>query len=177
MWKIRSFLRLYLHVSVDLLHRLRLMVTEETHGGDGTGSPVRPITADTDAFNPSETGSFKNNLLPEILTHHLPCQPARGRPRSAPPPSSSPAPGTGGGDSEEKTLPPLYMKLLRTNRNKHLLVANVIISNDSDPCNLILVCLFHLHSCCLVPNKLKVLNVGTKRRRCDADYDFRYFEG
>lgn len=119
MWKFRSFLRLYLHVSVDLLHRLRLMVTEETHGRDRMSLPVRPITADTDAFNPSETGRFKNNLLPEILTH-LHRLPARGHPHSAPPPSSSPAPGTGDGDSEEKTLQPLYMKLLHTKRKKYL---------------------------------------------------------
>lgn len=36
----------YLHVRVDLLQRLRLVITEQTHCRDWMSLPVRPITAD-----------------------------------------------------------------------------------------------------------------------------------
>lgn len=37
---------LYLHVCVDQVHRLRLVVAEQTHGRHRVGSPVRPIAVD-----------------------------------------------------------------------------------------------------------------------------------
>lgn len=85
----------YLHVSVDLLHGLRLMVTEEAHGRDGMSPPVRPIADNRRGGN----GEVPHRRLEaaesgEELTRRCrhPAQPARGHLHSAPPPRSFPAP-------------------------------------------------------------------------------------
>lgn len=107
---------LYLHVCVDLIHRLWLMITEQTHSRDGMGPPVRPVAANDTQTSVSweVTSNWKKHHLClsisdwaclektklcasfcwQVLNtrtrlHH---PPARGRLHSEPPPRFSPVP-------------------------------------------------------------------------------------
>lgn len=86
-------------MSVDLLHRLRLVLAEETNGRDGVSPPVRPVAGNHRGRSHTVRRIIKtaNNGRKRFkeLTRPRWRPPARGRPHSAPPPRFYPAPGGG----------------------------------------------------------------------------------